>query len=152
MRSKRSIAAMNGSPNPHSATSVCGSSAADQERGRVSSLPVVQYQLGEDVRNGATLRNRDPAAKLGRRQLGEDLMSFIVRPTRLHAKTRRLHQSVVTLRLNHGRERSHCDCLISWHRARRLHPRFREAGDFRVRIILPTAFAPARCGWCSRMI
>ena len=103
--------------------------------------------------HGVVVRQQAQNAFSPRAQhLSERLTPFVVRPVRLDANTPWLFESVFTMRRDHGCECAHCGYLISWHRARRLRRRFREAGGFRAPITLPTPFAPVPCGWCWRMI
>lgn len=86
------------------------------------------------------------------RQLIRRLTPFVVCAVRLHAKARWHFESMSTLCADRDYERAHCDSLISWHRAHRLHQRFLKAGRFRVRRTTRTPFALVPCGSCWRMI
>ena len=121
-----------------------------QQGGEVVNLPHLSTARGQQAAGcgyGPSARVRTASQLLGGR-----LAPFVVHPVRLPAKTLGLRESGFTLSRDHGFECAHCDCLISWPRARRLHRRFREVGGFRARITLPTPFAPVPCGWCWRMI
>jgi len=130
-----------GKPSPHArtATSALGHSL----RGSTEC---------EGLRSGVVRKRARNESSPRAQRLSGRLVPFVVRPVRLHAKTRGLSASVFILRADRGYECAHCDYLISWHRARRLRRRFRAAGRCRVRITLPTPSAAVPCGWCWRMI